>query len=246
MCKNNPYDDPQFFEAYSQMGRSTQGLAGAGEWYALRELLPDLAGKRVLDLGCGYGWHCQYAAQGGASYVLGLDISEKMLQVAREKNRFDQVEYRCQSIDEIDFAADSFDVVLSSLALHYLPDFQDICRRVAGCLTVGGQFILSVEHPVFTAYGSQDWYRDEQGNILHWPVDGYYIEGERQAIFLGQPVQKYHHTATSFVQGLLQNGFVLTDFVEPRPDPSMMDLPGMQDELRRPMMLLLAGRLERR
>ena len=56
----------------------------------------------------------------------------------------------------------------------------------------------------------------------------------------------YHHTATSFVQGLLQNGFVLTDFVEPRPDPSMMDLPGMQDELRRPMMLLLAGRLERR
>ena len=91
MCKNNPYDDPLFFEAYSQMGRSTQGLAGAGEWYALRELLPDLAGKRVLDLGCGYGWHCQYAAQCGASYVLGLDISEKMLQVAREKNRFDQV-----------------------------------------------------------------------------------------------------------------------------------------------------------
>ena len=62
---------------------------------------------------------------------------------------------------------------------------------------------------------------------------------------VGKPID-CPYWKSSFVQGLLQNGFVLTDFVEPRPDPSMMDLPGMQDELRRPMMLLLAGRLDRR
>lgn len=53
--KENKYDDNTFFQKYSQMSRSQQGLAGAGEWETLRKLLPDFKDKRVLDLGCGYG-----------------------------------------------------------------------------------------------------------------------------------------------------------------------------------------------
>lgn len=53
--KKSPYDRERFFEKYSQMDRSRLGLAGAGEWESLEPLLPDFAGKRVLDLGCGYG-----------------------------------------------------------------------------------------------------------------------------------------------------------------------------------------------
>ena len=60
--KQNKYDDPKFFEKYRQMARSQKGLAGAGAWHELEKLLPEFAGKRVLDLGCGYGWHCAYAA----------------------------------------------------------------------------------------------------------------------------------------------------------------------------------------
>ena len=78
--KENSYDNPIFFQKYSQMLRSTQGLEGAGEWRELQKLLPDFSGKRVLDLGCGYGWHCGYAAGHGASYVLGTDLSERMLE----------------------------------------------------------------------------------------------------------------------------------------------------------------------
>ena len=55
--KENRYDDKAFFDQYSQMARSQQGLAGAGEWPTLRALLPDFSGKQVLDMGCGYGWH---------------------------------------------------------------------------------------------------------------------------------------------------------------------------------------------
>ena len=83
MSLENKYDDPVFFEKYSQMDRSREGLAGAGEWQTLRSILPEFSGKRVLDLGCGYGWHCIYAAEQGAASVLGLDLSEKMLAEAR-------------------------------------------------------------------------------------------------------------------------------------------------------------------
>ena len=83
----NKYDEKVFFEKYGQMLRSQKGLAGAAEWGTLRGLLPSFEGKRVLDLGCGYGWHCIYAAQQGALRVVGVDISEKMLEIAREKTK---------------------------------------------------------------------------------------------------------------------------------------------------------------
>ena len=68
--KENKYDEGMFFEKYSQMSRSVQGLQGAGEWRELERMLPDFKDKRVLDLGCGYGWHCRYAAEHGARSVL--------------------------------------------------------------------------------------------------------------------------------------------------------------------------------
>ncbi len=74
--KENKYDDQVFFRKYSEMSRSRQGLSGAGEWSELQRVLLDFRGKKVLDLGCGYGWHCMYAAQNGADSVLGTDISE--------------------------------------------------------------------------------------------------------------------------------------------------------------------------
>ena len=61
--KENKYDDEKFFHQYSQMSRSVDGLKGAGEWHVLQKMLPDFQGKRVLDLGCGFGWHCQYAIE---------------------------------------------------------------------------------------------------------------------------------------------------------------------------------------
>lgn len=241
--KENKYDDPVFFEKYAQMDRSRLGLKGAGEWRTLESMLPDFAGRDVLDLGCGYGWHCAYAAEHGAKSVLGVDISEKMLKTAREKHTAPVIEYRHAAMEDVDFVDGAFDVILSSLAFHYVADFEALARNIARWLRTGGDFVFSCEHPVFTAEGSQDWYRDAQGNILHFPVDNYYIEGERQAVFLGERVTKYHRTLTNYVNALLSSGFALTGLAEPQPPQEMVDtIPGMADELRRPMMLILAAK----
>ncbi|MCD2491970.1 class I SAM-dependent methyltransferase [Lacrimispora sp. NSJ-141] len=240
--KENKYDNEIFFEKYSEMERSKQGLAGAGEWETLEPLLPDFRGRRVLDLGCGYGWHCIYAMEHGASSVTGIDLSEKMLEVARKKTASSQVRYFQMPIEEIDFEKDSFDVVLSSLAFHYVKSFPEIVEKVSSCLVSGGDFIFSAEHPVFTSQGTQDWYYGESGEILHFPVDRYFYEGERKARFLGEEVTKYHKTLTTYLETLLTGGYELLHVAEPQPPARMMSMEGMKDEMRRPMMLIVSAR----
>ncbi len=237
--KENKYDDEVFFRKYSQMSRSKEGLSGAGEWHEMEKMLPDFREKRVLDLGCGYGWHCRYAREHGARQVLGIDLSRKMLERAGQFGADSGIEYRRGAMEDLDFPEGSFDVVLSSLALHYVKDFLGMVSSIARWLAPGGTFVFSTEHPVFTAYGSQDWYYGENGEILHFPVDRYFYEGRREAVFLGETVVKYHRTLTTYLRTLLRNGLVIRDVAEPEPPESMMELPGMADEMRRPMMLLV-------
>lgn len=241
--KENKYDDVNFFNQYKQMARSISGLKVAGEWHELQKMLPDFTGKRVLDLGCGFGWHCRYAVEQGAKFVIGIDISERMIKKAMKMTESPLIEYIKKPIEDIDYALNTFDVVISSLTFHYIEFFDDICRKVNNCLSSNGEFIFSVEHPIFTAYGIQDWYYDEEGNRLHWPVDRYFAEGIRKANFLGEEVIKYHKTITTYINCLIRYDFEIIQIVEPKPKESILkDSTEMQDELRRPMMLIISAK----
>ncbi|MFD0871596.1 class I SAM-dependent methyltransferase [Paenibacillus residui] len=240
--KQNKYDELEFYEKYSRMPRSIGGLKAAGEWHAFRALLPELRDKRVLDLGCGFGWHCRYAREELARSVVGIDLSEKMLARAREDTNDSAIEYRRLAIEDIDFPAEEFDVVISSLALHYVERFDIVCRKVHHCLVSGGAFVLSVEHPIFTALAAQDWYYGPQGERLHWPVDDYQKEGLRQTHFLEHDVVKYHRTVATYVNALTESGFSISKLSEPQPTVELQaQIPEMRDETRRPMFLLIAA-----
>lgn len=91
------------------------GLKGVGEWHALRALMPAMEGKRVLDLDCGYGWNCKYAVEQGAASVVGVDLSEKMIQKAREINSDPRIDYRVVALEDFNYTPHSFDLVISSL-----------------------------------------------------------------------------------------------------------------------------------
>ena len=234
------YDNEGFFGNYAQMSRSRGGLEAAGEWPQFSALLPqDMSGLDVLDLGCGYGWHCRYAAQRGARSVMGIDPSARMLARAAELGG-EGVEYRLCAVEEFAWPAARFDLVISNLALHYVEDLDAVFRGVYRALRPGGAFALNIEHPSFTAGVHEDWYRDAQGNILHWPLDGYFIPGARSTLFAGCEVTKYHHTLAQILGGLLAAGFALAAVDEARPSTEMLSRsPEMRDELRRPMMLLV-------
>lgn len=240
--KENKYNNQEFFSKYAQMERSKSGLEAAGEWSELQKILPNFQDKKVLDLGCGYGWHCKYAVDNGAAYVLGTDISSKMLERAAGKNSDEKIDYQCKAMEDLCLEPASFDVVLSSLALHYIEDLLGLFSNVYMCLTTGGQFVFSVEHPLFTASGLQDWIYDAKGKKEYFPVDNYFYEGKRKVSFLGEEVTKYHRTLTTYLNTLLQLGFELQHVIEPQPPEQMLVLEEMRDELRRPMMLIVSAR----
>lgn len=241
--KQNKYDDIQFFSEYEKMPRSVKGLEAAGEWHVLKALLPELKNKSVLDLGCGFGWHCRYAREQQASSVIGVDISEKMLQKAREKTDDPAISYIQMPIEEIDFLNGQFDVVLSSLAFHYIQSFREVCKKVYDSLKPEGTFVFSVEHPIFTSRDEQDWYYDDKGNRLHWAVDHYQSEGIRETTFLTNNVIKYHRTIATYLTDVMKAGFTISAVEEPIPSEEMLNtIPDMKDELRRPMFLIISAK----
>lgn len=235
----NDYDNEQFFAAYAQMPRSVDGLKSAGEWHQLRPLFPPLDGKRVLDLGCGYGWHCSFSVERGAVQVLGIDVSEKMIREAQARNADRRIQYQVCGIEDYAYPENRWDCVVSNLALHYIRDLEPLFCNVHRTLTPGGTFLFNIEHPVFTAGIGQDWMYHADGTPQCWPIDDYFVPGARNTHFLGCDVTKQHHTLTQILMGLINNGFALEAVEEAQPAQEMLHLPGMRDELRRPMMLLV-------
>lgn len=239
----NIYDDPDFFTGYARLPRSEHGLDAAFEWPAFQRLLPvSLAEARVLDLGCGLGYFAREARARGARSVLGVDISERMLEQARQRTNDPAIRYvRCALED---FAADgaAFDLVVSTLALHYLPDYPGMAKRVAAWLAPGGRFAFSVEHPIYTAQGTSRWHVGPDGARLHWPVDRYRDEGERRTHWFVDGVVKCHRTVETYVNALLDAGLRLVRLEEPEAEPAALaEKPEWQDERRRPPFLLIAA-----
>ena len=233
------YDDENFFLSYSEMLRSKEGLNGAGEWECLESLIPDVKDFNILDLGCGFGWHAKYFIQHGAKSVRAVDVSRKMLTKAREMNNDDNILYIEDDIERTEIKENSYDLIFSSLVMHYVKDYPALVERIYKGLKKGGILIFSFEHPLFTAEGSEDWCYDEKGNIRHFPLDNYFIEGERETNFLNTKVGKYHRTLTTYVSALLTLGFRITGLKEPEVPEHLKNREEMKNEYRRPMMLIL-------
>jgi ubiquinone/menaquinone biosynthesis C-methylase UbiE len=238
----NIYDNEEFFAGYSRLRRSVAGLDGAPEWPALRALLPDLRGCRVLDLGCGFGWFCRWARGQGAAYVLGIDISENMLARARETTEDGAITYAKADMEQLELPNQSFDCVYSSLALHYVENLRRLLSQVYASLLAGGSLVFSVEHPIFSATVWSQWLLDAAGRKL-WPIDRYLDEGPRSTDWLAKGVIKQHRTLATYINILIRQGFSLSHIEEWGPtEEQIAAQPNWADERARPPFLLISAR----
>jgi SAM-dependent methyltransferase len=238
----NIYDDQKFFDGYSRLPRSVGGLASAPEWPALRAMLPDVRGRRVIDLGCGFGWFCRWAREAGAADVLGVDVSERMLAQARSAIVDPAITYACADLEKIELPVNRFDLAYSSLALHYINDAARLMREIYEALVSGGHFVFSIEHPIFMAPRNAGWKIDTEGRDT-WPVDGYLAEGPRTTEWFTPGVVKYHRTMATTLNHLIAAGFAITHVEEFGPTLEQIAAdPALAKERERPMFLLVAAR----
>lgn len=239
----NVYDDTDFFAGYAQLARSLQGLDGAPEWPSMRAMLPGLRGGRVLDLDCGYGWFCRFALGQGAARVTGIDISKKMLARAAELTPGAGVEYRRADLETLSLPLESFDLVYSSLVLHYVVNLDALLKTVRRTLSPGGSLVFSVEHPIVTAHENAAWIKDEKG-LPCWPVSRYHDHGSRSVSWIVDGVVKQHRTMEAYINRLIRFGFTLTRLEEWQPtDAQIAGCPGLTKERERPMFLLVSALL---
>ena len=240
----NIYDDPGLFAGYSTLERFGAGWERAMEHADLLALLPAIDGRRVLDLGCGAGQLAHYLATSGAAEVVGVDVSERMLALARAGWAHPRVTYQRSAIEAVAFPPARFDLVVSSLVLHYVDDYAGLIRRCAGWLAPGGILVYSTEHPIFTArLPGEGWVLDEAGRRTRWGLDRYADEGAREENWFVPGVRKVHRTFATLINGLLDAGLVIERVVEPMPSAQWLrDHPLAGDERRRPVFLLIRAR----
>lgn len=166
------------------------------------DLLPEVDGRRVLDAGCGSGVYTEWLLDRGAD-VVGVDVSEAMLERARERVG-DRAELRRADLAErLEFAADEvFDGVVSGLALDYVEDWRGPFSEFARLLVPGGFLVFSVPHPFdeFPLDDDEDYFAVER-RVKEWSVD----------------VPYYRRPLTEVFGPLLEAGFRIDAVAEPRP-----------------------------
>jgi SAM-dependent methyltransferase len=167
-----------------------------------------------------------------------------MLAMARAEYGHPRLTFQRASMEDAAFPVERFDLVVSSLAFHYVADYAHLCRRIADWLAPGGVLVFSTEHPVYLSRASAEgWVRDENGKALYWALDRYGDEGLREESWLAEGVQKYHRMVSTLVNGPIDAGLVLEKIVEPMPDDAMLQRhPDWAQESKRPFCLLLRAR----
>jgi ubiquinone/menaquinone biosynthesis C-methylase UbiE len=205
-------------EQYDKFGHNYQEKRknpASGFWNAQIEVpaMLDLVrsvgvGKVILDAGCGSGDLVAEVSK-FANSCIGIDISETMISLAR--NTYHSHDFRVAGIDKLEFNGKSFDIVYSSLVLHYFDDLNPVFTEVARVLKPGGFFNFSIHHPfaeIFVDSGDVDY---------PFKVGKYFHQEKYEWGMAGMVLESYHHTFEAISKPSLSAGFTIESIVEPRP-----------------------------
>jgi SAM-dependent methyltransferase len=233
------YEDPQVRGAYLAHRHSGSASPNvAMEEPHLLDVLGDLRGAQVLDLGCGDGPTAPLLLEAGATRYLGLDGSAGMIETARAQHGRPGIEFVHENIEDIGPELGSFDIVVSRMALHYVALIEPVIATIRELLRPGGRLVFSVSHPVITSHAQQG-----EGQRTDWIVDGYFVRGPRERTWFGNPVVWHHRTVEDYVRAALDAGMRVDELRECEPDSAaLVDDPAELARRRRvPLILLVAA-----
>lgn len=240
--QQNIYDNTLFFSEYKALHEREDNYNVLLEQPAMKKLLPDLTGKYVLDLGCGFGDNCANFITKGACRVDGIDISKNMLSLAKEKNSVEGIEYIHMSMTEIGSLNEKFDLIYSSLAFHYIKDFDMLMRDCNHLLNDGGILLFSQEHPITTCSvnDSNHYLVNEEGERTAYCMSHYADTGLRTTNWYVDGVEKYHRTISDIMNAVAENGFRIVHVAEPLPSAQALKIrPGLNKEFIKPTFLII-------
>ena len=179
-------------------------------WYTCYErpatisLLPPLAGLDALDAACGPGWYSEYLSQNGAR-VTACDLNAVVVEIARARLGPGATVVQQDLTQPLAFAADrAFDLVVCTLALHYLRDWVPTLREFHRVLKDDGTLVFSTHHP------HEDWQISGEVDYFGSQIVDDYFTG------IG-PVRYYRRPFTAMFDALHEAGFVVERLLEPQP-----------------------------
>jgi SAM-dependent methyltransferase len=200
---------------------------------AMLQLAGGVAGKLVLDLGCGEGRFCRMLTQRGAQTV-GLDLVRAMLDAGIQRTARSE-QYVQGSGETLPFLDETFDLVVSYLSLVDIPDFRATIRESSRVLKEGGRMLVANLN-FSSAALLPSWERDDQGRRLFMRLDNYAEERTRVLEWDGVRIVNWHRPLSSYMEAYLGAGLTLRRFLEPVPkDESLRNDPYCEDWFRVPI-----------
>jgi len=248
-CQANDISDEDVTDSWDKAAEEfTSFFAEGGDFWhkhiinpSMMDLLGEIEGKTILDLGCGEGHVARslVEATGKNIKIIGVDASENMIRIAREESQDFKDRLTFQQADACDLAgiqADFFDIALCNMALMDIKNYCQAIREVSRTLKTKGVFIFSLLHPCFFTPRS-GWLKDEDDNIIGWRVDDYYLNLIWKWTIKSRMTMEtycFHRTLEDYVSALRECGFVITDIREPIPSEELLEKhPRLVCELKR-------------
>lgn len=166
--------------------------------------------QNALDVGCGEGRFCRVLQHFGI-HTVGVDLAPMLIETAQQRDP--QGDYRVGDAGALEFADDSFDLVVSYITLVDFPDIKCAIAEMARVLRPGGILLIANLASYATA---GRWYKQDE-NYLHFAIDNYSQELGTWQEWDDIRVFNWHRPLSMYMQSFLANGLILRHFDEPLP-----------------------------
>lgn len=192
----------------------------------MKAKLPVLKGQKVLVLGCGSGEELPEIIKLNPTKIVAMDSSSELIETA--KFNFSDVQFLVSKLEDLEFEAQSFDYIYSSLTFHYIKDWQNLFKKLENWLTPGGKILFSTHHPIKWGAATTKntefnefilGYKKHKKDSSKYQIFGDYLNFQEinYKLFNKLDIVYYNRPISQMFSEIRKSGLQVIDFIEPKP-----------------------------